>query len=86
MTRGDVLGPPKILAELGLDAEYPPLCRADQQIGVLDAAAAVATGLPTNFPSMREASNLAATTVGVGAGEAGRLSVTLARATIARHP
>ena len=63
-----------LLAELGLDPKLlPPLCRADQQIGVLDPAAAVATGLPPGVPVYAGAGDLAATTIGVGAGEAGRL-------------
>ena len=63
-----------LLAALDLDSKLlPPLCRADQQIGVLAPAAAVATGLPPGVPVYAGAGDLAATTVGVGAGEAGRL-------------
>lgn len=63
-----------LLAELALDSTLlPPLRRADDYLGALTPVAAVATGLPAGVPVYAGAGDLAATTVGVGAGEVGRL-------------
>jgi len=63
-----------LLAELALEpALLPPLRRADDWLGELSPTAAVATGLPAGVPVYVGAGDLAATTVGVGAGAPGRL-------------
>lgn len=63
-----------LLTRLELQAtKLPPLLAADAQIGVVTHEAAAVTGLPTGLPVYTGAGDLAATTVGVGAGEAGRI-------------
>lgn len=63
-----------LLVRLGLQTEkLPPLLAADAQIGVVTQTAAAATGLPAGLAVYTGAGDLAATTVGVGAGEPGRL-------------
>ena len=63
-----------LLARLELPADkLPPLLRADAPLGVVTSRAADATGLPAGLPVYAGAGDLAATTVGVGAGEPGRL-------------
>lgn len=63
-----------LLAQLALPtAKLPTLLPADASIGVVTARAANATGLPVGLPVYTGAGDLAATTVGVGAGEPGRL-------------
>lgn len=57
--------------ELEID-KLPTLLAADAPIGVVTSAAATATGLPAGLPVYTGAGDLAATTVGVGAGEPGR--------------
>lgn len=57
--------------ELDLD-KLPTLLAADAPIGAITPAAATATGLPAGLPVYTGAGDLAATTVGVGAGEPGR--------------
>lgn len=53
-------------------AKLPTLLAADQPIGTVTPTAARATGLPAGLPVYTGAGDLAATTVGVGAGEPGR--------------
>lgn len=63
-----------LLERLGLDADkLPPLVSATTTVGEITAEAAAATGLPSGTPVIRGAGDLAATTIGVGAGEPGRL-------------
>ena len=57
--------------ELALE-KLPTLLAADQPIGAVTLSAATATGLPAGIPVYAGAGDLAATTVGVGAGETGR--------------
>lgn len=64
----------ELLAHLGLDADkLPGLHAATSVVGEVTAPAAMATGIPVGTPVLRGAGDLAATTVGVGAGEPGRL-------------
>jgi xylulokinase len=63
-----------LLTALGLDADkLPGLHAATSVQGEVTAAASAATGIPAGTPVFRGAGDLAATTVGVGAGEPGRL-------------
>jgi len=63
-----------LLTRLDLpESKLPPLLPAAAQIGVVTEKAAEATGLPPGLPVYAGAGDLAATTVGVGAGEPGRL-------------
>lgn len=63
-----------LLARLELPADkLPPLLPAEAALGVVTDRAADATGLPAGLPVYAGAGDLAATTVGVGAGEPGRL-------------
>lgn len=57
--------------ELSTD-KLPALLSADTPTGVVTSSAAAATGLPAGLPVYTGAGDLAATTVGVGAGEPGR--------------
>ncbi|OSC38148.1 xylulokinase [Mycobacterium decipiens] len=62
-----------LLARLGLDPQkLPPLAAAAAQIGTLKTAAARALGLPADLAVFAGAGDLAATTVGAGAGEPNR--------------
>ena len=64
----------EILHTLGLDADKLPGLHAATSIqGEVTAQASAATGIPVGTPVLRGAGDLAATTVGVGAGEPGRL-------------
>lgn len=64
----------ELLEQVGLEQRLlPALLPAAAQIGVVTSMAAVASGLPVGLPVYAGAGDLAATTVGVGAGEAGRL-------------
>jgi xylulokinase len=64
----------ELLDALGLDADkLPGLHAATSVQGEVTAAASAATGIPAGTPVLRGAGDLAATTVGVGAGEPGRL-------------
>ncbi len=64
----------ELLARLGLDADkLPGLQAATSVVGEVTAPAAAATGITAGTPVLRGAGDLAATTVGVGAGEPGRL-------------
>lgn len=63
-----------LLTALGLDADKLPGLHAATSIqGEVTAAASAATGIPAGTLVFRGAGDLAATTVGVGAGEPGRL-------------
>lgn len=63
-----------LLARLDLSADkLPALLSADTRIGVVTESAASVTGLPAGLSVYTGAGDLAATTVGVGAGEPGRL-------------
>ena len=63
-----------LLTRLGLDADkLPGLQAATSLVGEVTATAAAATGIPAGTPVLRGAGDLAATTIGVGAGEPGRL-------------
>ena len=63
-----------LLTRLGLDADkLPGLHAATSIVGEVTTTAAAATGIPAGTPVLRGAGDLAATTVGVGAGEPGRL-------------
>lgn len=62
-----------LLQRLELETEkLPTLLAADTPIGTVTSTAARATGLPAGIPVYTGAGDLAATTVGVGAGEPGR--------------
>lgn len=62
-----------LLRRLELETDkLPTLLAADAPIGAITPAAATATGLPAGLPVYTGAGDLAATTVGVGAGEPGR--------------
>ncbi|MCX6046288.1 MAG: FGGY-family carbohydrate kinase [Chloroflexi bacterium] len=63
-----------LLIRLGLDADkLPGLCAATEIGGEVTADASAVTGIPVGTPVLRGAGDLAATTIGVGAGEPGRL-------------
>lgn len=63
----------ELLERLGLNATMlPPLCPASQRIGSLTEEAAQQLQLPAALPVFAGAGDLAATTVGVGAGEPDR--------------
>lgn len=81
-----------LLTQLQLPTDkLPVLLAADTPIGLVTRSAADATGLPAGLPVYTGAGDLAATTVGVGAGEPGRfycylgtsgwIATTLAQAT-----
>lgn len=62
-----------LLSRLEFDsAKLPRLLPTNAPIGTVTSQAAAATGLPTGLPVYTGAGDLAATTVGVGAGEPGR--------------
>lgn len=62
-----------LLSRLELETtKLPTLLAADAPMGTVTSAAAAATGLPAGIPVYTGAGDLAATTVGVGAGEPGR--------------
>lgn len=62
-----------LLSRLALEqAKLPQLLPAAAVMGTVTSRAAAATGLPTGLPVYTGAGDLAATTVGVGAGEPGR--------------
>lgn len=63
-----------LLTQLELAPDkLPALLPADMSIGIVTSSAAIATGLPAGLPIYTGAGDLAATTVGVGAGEPGRI-------------
>jgi xylulokinase len=64
----------ELLTSLGLDVDkLPGLHGATSVVVEVTPAAAAATGIPVGTPVLRGAGDLAATTIGVGAGEPGRL-------------
>ena len=64
----------ELLTQLGLDVDkLPGLQAATSMVGEVTTVASAATGIPAGTPVLRGAGDLAATTIGVGAGEPGRL-------------